>query len=82
MNIENNNRRTKQIFYDSTYLFINLLNYINISNIIKLFRCNKRLYEQIYITYKYITYSFVDVLNWKEEKNDILQDYKIVIINL
>jgi hypothetical protein len=70
----NNNHRIKQIFYDSTYLFVNLVNYISISNLVKLLRCDKRLYRQIHITYGYITYPISLVVNWEKQKHKYIKN--------
>jgi hypothetical protein len=69
--------KTKQIFYASTYFLTDLVSYINISNLIKLLRCNKQLYKQIYITYKYIIYPIPMVLNWKIDKQQYVKNLLI-----
>jgi hypothetical protein len=51
MNIVKNSHISRHI-----YLFINLINYVKISDFVKLLRCNKQLYEQIYVIYKHIQY--------------------------
>jgi hypothetical protein len=70
----NNNHRREQIFYDATYLFTNLVDYIKISNFIKLLRCNKQMYKHIYITYRYITYPLSLVLNWGIDKRQNIRN--------
>jgi hypothetical protein len=77
MDIVNDNYRKKHIFHVSSYLLINLINYIKIPDLIKLLRCNRYLHKQKYIIYKYVTYPLALVLNWKGKRKQYIKNLQI-----